>query len=245
MNLSRSVDSRTLVTRIADTLRQAVMSGELRPGQRIRQDEFASQLGVSRTPLREAFRVLENEGWLVAEPRHGVEVAPLSAAQAEELALMRLLLEPFAIRIASVTHDDSEEERMDELLASTQQPVDETTGLSGIDEANRKLHFQLYGMQTGLISPALSATLLQYWDRFSRYRQIYWVTDGQLATRSIPDHQHIVSAWRRRDADAAEREVARHILDAAVTLIRRLDPGVVLTPALIHMAGRYDLDLDL
>jgi DNA-binding GntR family transcriptional regulator len=245
MNLSGSVDSRTLVTRIADTLRQAVMSGELRPGQRIRQEEFASELGVSRTPLREAFRVLEKEGWLVAEPRHGVTVASLSAGQAEELALMRLLLEPFAIRIASVTHEPSEEERMEQLLDSTRQPVEDALGLSGIDEANRQLHFQLYGMQTGLISPALSATLLQYWDRFSRYRQIYWATDGQLATRSIPDHEHIVSAWRRRDADAAEREVARHILDAAVTLIRRLDPGVVLTPALTHMAARYDLDIEL
>lgn len=243
MNLTKSVDSRTLVTRIADTLRQAVMSGELSPGQRIRQDDFAAQLGVSRTPLREAFRLLEKEGWLVSQPRRGVVVAPITAAQAEELALMRLLLEPFAIRIATITHDESEEEQVEQLLAATHLPVTGET-VSGIDDANRELHFHLYGMRTGLVSPALSSTLLQYWDSFSRYRQVYWATDGQSVRRSIPEHEHIVAAWKRRDADAAEREIARHIFDAAVALIRRLNPGVVLSPAMAHIARRYDLELD-
>jgi DNA-binding GntR family transcriptional regulator len=117
--------------------------------------------------------------------------------------------------------------------------------MSAIDVANRELHFQLYGMPAGLILPALSATLVQHWERFSRYRQIYWAIDGQVLTRSIPDHEHIVEAWKRRDSDAAEREIARHILEAVVSLIHRLEPGRRVSPALAHLAVRYDLDVDL
>jgi len=85
-----AVDSRTLVAQIADTLRAGVILGHLQPGERIRQDDFTTQLGVSRTPLREAFRVLENESGLISRPRIGVEVTGLTAVEVEKIALVRL-----------------------------------------------------------------------------------------------------------------------------------------------------------
>ena len=68
-----AVDSRPLVARIANSLREGVILGHLKPGERIRQDDFTTHLGVSRTPLREALRLIENETWLISRPRVGLK----------------------------------------------------------------------------------------------------------------------------------------------------------------------------
>lgn len=229
-----------MVAQIADTLREGVILGHLKPGERIRQDDFATQLGVSRTPLREAFRVLENEGWLISRPRVGAEVAGLTAVEAEEIALMRLLLEPFAGRIATVAHEASEEAVVDRLLHEASQPMKGLSDMGAIDDANRALHFTIYGIASETIPAALAATLEHHWQRFSRYRRLYW-TEPSDQMRSIPDHEHIVDSWKRRDAGAVEREVARHVLTAVIALIQRLEPGAAISPALLQVSDRFQL----
>ncbi len=81
-----------------DALRRAIVAGELRPGSRIGQEEFASQLGVSIAPVREALRILEQEGQVTYLPRRGYFVTELEIADLEEIYALRALLEARAAR---------------------------------------------------------------------------------------------------------------------------------------------------
>jgi DNA-binding GntR family transcriptional regulator len=81
-------------------LRQLILDGELSPSERVREVELADRFGVSRGPVREALRVLENEGLLVRKPRHGSYVAPLDEVDAREIYEVRQVVEPSVVRLS-------------------------------------------------------------------------------------------------------------------------------------------------
>src|SRR5579875_2525033 len=95
---TRSRDGQHLV-QVHDRLRDAILRGELPPGHATSQAKLASDLGMGRTPLREALRMLQREGLIVSEPNRRVRIAGLSGSDAEELYVMRIALEAVAIRL--------------------------------------------------------------------------------------------------------------------------------------------------
>ena len=106
----------TLVDDIVDAIRERILLGELEPGLRIRQQQFAEVLGVSRTPLREAFQRLEADGWLQLRARRGAEVRPLTVDEACEIFTMRVVLETTAARLAARSHSEGDAARARALL---------------------------------------------------------------------------------------------------------------------------------
>ncbi|MFE5702334.1 GntR family transcriptional regulator [Rhodococcus sp. ACS1] len=246
MAASMHLDARSLVSRIADSLREQIITGKLEPGMRIRQDEYAEAFGVSRTPLREAFRLLESEGWIDMRPRSGVEVSRFSSAEVQEISAMRLLLEPLAIRVATVSHTDADERSIRDIARGliAEQPSDGVARFDAIAEANRKFHYALYGFDDEVVLDPIQSGLRGYWERYSRYRRVYWNVDDHLM-HSNEGHQRILDAWSARDADRAERELARHILGAVRSLVYELDEhrASSFSPTLHELAKRYDFDL--
>lgn len=105
----------TMSVLAAETLRSMILSGELLPGDRLREISLTAQLGVSRSPLREAMSVLEQEGLIVQEPRRGAVVTPLTAHDIFEIYTLREQLEDLAIRLGVPV---AEESRLDRLRAS-------------------------------------------------------------------------------------------------------------------------------
>jgi DNA-binding GntR family transcriptional regulator len=91
-------NNKSLRERILDTLRSAILSGELKPGQTLVETELALQLGVSRAPLREAIQILNSEGFVATVPYHGTTVKKLTKTDIEELYSFRSVLESFAIQ---------------------------------------------------------------------------------------------------------------------------------------------------
>lgn len=91
----------TLREKILETIRDAILKGSLKPGERVSEPELADRFGISRTPIREAFRQLESEGYLVVIPRKGAVVASLSARDIEEFYAIKIILEGFAARMAA------------------------------------------------------------------------------------------------------------------------------------------------
>lgn len=246
MTLSLNLDSRSLVTQIADTLRNRIVRGELEPGARIRQDEYAEAFGVSRTPLREAFRLLEAEGWIQIRPRSGVEVSRFSRVEAQEILVMRLLLEPLATRIGAVTHDTAQERLVRKIFNSW--PADTGRDLAQIDAydtLNQRFHYALYGMPDGTSQDPIHVGLRGYWERYLRYRRVYYWRDPDSTSNPAEEHSRILQAWTARDGGEAEVAMAHHILGAGKILLRSLDDGAdqTFTPALRELADRYDIDL--
>ena len=207
------VRPKTAQEAVLSELRRMLVTGELAPGEPLRQEALAETLGVSRVPVREALKVLEGEGAVVHEPHKGYVVAELSVDDLVEVYRLREILEAEAIRVAvpRLTAADLD------ALAAAAADVD-SAGRSGdvtaMTEANRRFHFLLFDA-AGM--PRLSRTLRQLWDATDVYRSVYFsgVTNRQ---RVKHEHKALLVALRSGDAAAAVRAQHEH-RDNSVTAV--------------------------
>lgn len=191
--------------RIADSLRQAILAGDYRPGERIRPDELAAAAGASRLPVREALRILDSEGLVTVVANTGAWVAELSVDECQELYLMRERLEPLLLRLNVPLLSG---ERIDglERLAHDMASSSDVEGFLRLD---REFHLScLHDASTTL----LADTVRSLWNRTQHYRRQVtrlFYADGDRSVHH--DHHLLVNALRRRDVDEAERVLAGHI----------------------------------
>jgi DNA-binding GntR family transcriptional regulator len=204
----------TTSQQVLDSLRLALVSGDLRPSQRVTQDEVALRLGVSVAPVREALRILEQEGQLVYRPRRGYFVTELRIEDLEEIYELRRVLEERAARRALPELDD-------ETLARVRAAADEceAAGESGDVArelaANRRFHFAL------LESPDQPHTLRMIrllWDSTEAYRAIYYNSPAERR-RAAKAHRRILAAVAARDGDRLVAELDAH-RDRALDVLR-------------------------
>jgi DNA-binding GntR family transcriptional regulator len=200
-------------------LRRAIASGRLRPGEQVRQDALAEELGVSRVPLREALKILEGEGAVTYSPHRGYFVAELSVADLAEVYRIRELLEEEAVRAAVPRLRDTDLDELTELVRDCEHAGD-AGDVAAMTEANRRLHFTLYDASG---RPRLVRLVRILWDATDVYRAVYY-DDARNRTRVDREHLAVLAALRRRDADAAVRLLAEH-RDHAVAHIRTLLEG--------------------
>ncbi|MHA7276731.1 GntR family transcriptional regulator [Arthrobacter sp. Hz1] len=177
-------------------LRRAIIAGELLPGQPLRQDALAERFGVSRVPLREAFKVLEGEGQVVYAPHRGYKVATLSLTDLLEVYRIREILEAEAVRVAIRRSD---EDIVGKLRTAAQDV--ETASASGdlltMTEANRRFHFL---MVTEARMPRLEKLIQVLWDATETYRFVYY-GDEANRHRVEDEHRRIIDAFADRDID--------------------------------------------
>jgi DNA-binding GntR family transcriptional regulator len=175
-------------------LRRGIVSGELRPGEQIRQDALAERLGTSRVPLREALKILEGEGQVTYHPHRGYFVAELSSADLTEVYRIRELLEDEAVSTAIplLTETDVAE------LTSAMEAIEVAASrgdIAGMTRANRQFHFLLIERAS---MPRLARLIRQLWDATDAYRSVYF---AEAPNRQQVEHEHraIVEAVRERD----------------------------------------------
>jgi DNA-binding GntR family transcriptional regulator len=198
-------------------LRNAIVAGELVPGQRVHQEDIADRIGVSVAPIREALRVLEGEGQLVYRPRRGYFVAQLNIEDLVEIYALRQVLEERAVRRALPGFDD---EVMDRMTRAAQEcswfaaAGDVTRQL----DANRRFHFELFDAEESRHTVRLIRLL---WDSTESYRAMYY---NLPSARDAADESHgrILEHVRRRDADALVAELDDHRAGALDTLGKML-----------------------
>jgi DNA-binding GntR family transcriptional regulator len=194
--------SGTSADRIAAILRDRIITGAI-PAGPLRQERIADEFGLSHVPVREAFRRLEAQGLVLAEPRRGVSVPPLDPAALREIVDMRLALEPLGLRHAAPR---LRAEHMKEI--ETALVAGETAdSIIAWEDANRAFHRALVaacGMKR------LMATLDALQLASSRY-----VLAGARAAgwqpRSNNDHRQIADALKARDVERASALLAKHI----------------------------------
>ena len=127
-------------TRVAAYLREAILGGELRPGDRIRQEEIAERLGASRLPVREALRMLEAEGLTEHEAHKGARVPRLSQHEVDVIYRMRERLEPLALVESLPQLDAADHERLEEV----QQRIEDNDDLEKFLDLDREFHMLTY-----------------------------------------------------------------------------------------------------
>jgi DNA-binding GntR family transcriptional regulator len=199
---------------VLEWLRRAIVAGELRPGQRVAQDDVAAQVGVSVAPVREALRVLEQEGQLTYLPRRGYFVTELRIADLEEIYALRALLEERAARAALPSLDGDALARV-ELAAKECADAAETADVAGELAANRRFHF---GLLEAAEHPHLLRVIRLLWDSTEVYRALYYNSADER--RAVIDaHDRILVAARAHDAERLVEELADH-RTRALTVLR-------------------------
>lgn len=183
-------------------LRNRIVTGELKAGVTLNQEQLAAELGVSTTPLREALRKLETEGFVRGRSHKDVSVAPLDPEEASELYLVRSQLDALAARLAAENLDE-------ESRAQIEAAATELGGARESDDpvaVNRRFHRAIYTASKNAI---LVEVLDGLWDRSDRYRRF---TRG-IADRKdvIAEHNALAEAILSGDGDASEKRMLEHI----------------------------------
>jgi DNA-binding GntR family transcriptional regulator len=199
-----------------DRLRQAIVAGELKPGQRVNQEDWAAAIGVSVAPVREALRVLEQEGQVEYLPRRGYFVTELHIADLEEIYALRKLLEERAARHALPGIDDETRERIRQAAAECR------TAAKGGDvaaelAANRRFHFAILDAPD---RPHVMRHIQLLWDSTEAYRALYYNSPAERK-RANKAHDRIVAAIDDGDADRLVAELDAH-RDEALDVLRRV-----------------------
>ncbi len=176
-------------------LRRSIVSGELRPGEQIRQEALAERLGTSRVPLREALKILEGEGQVAYHPHRGYFVAELSSSDLVEVYRIRRLLEDDAVSVALPLLAEGDLVAMQEALTG----IEDAALLEDIPAmaiANRAFHFLLFD-RAGL--QRTSRLIRQLWDATDAYRSVYFAGPDNRQTVQL-EHRAILQAITERDA---------------------------------------------
>jgi len=207
------------VTLVYGKLLHAILDGDIPPGRVTSQLELARDLDVSRTPLREALRMLEHEGLVVLDPHRRVRIAPLSVADAEDLYVMRVALETVAIRITVPQLKDEDIAELEGLMA--QMDHLSATGSPRYDDAHTTFH----GMLCQLAGDRVSELMGQLSSHTRRYRVSYAATWDEDWPRRRAGHRAILDAARAGDAAGAAAELAAHYAYTARLIADAIEPG--------------------
>jgi DNA-binding GntR family transcriptional regulator len=195
--------------------KELILDGEYAQGRLIGEGEVSDAVGVSRTPVREAFLRLEAEGLLQLYPKRGALVVPISAADVEDVMETRLLIEQFAIaRVIDLDLDLSAQ--VNEAVAAQKRHAEAEDAVAFVD-ADREFH-RVFVAATG------NAILLRTHDSLRDQQNrmgLAALSAGQdRMWRILDQHQGIVEAVARRDAAAAEALIDSH-LEETLGLLRR------------------------
>lgn len=203
---------------VFNTLRQAILTGELKPGERLMEIHLADRLGVSRTPIREAIRKLELEGLVVMIPRKGAQVARITEKNLKDVLEVRRALDMLAVRLACRRMDDEYKEQLREACNEFARVV-KNNNTKDITEADVRFH-DIINKATG--NDRLIQLVNNLAEQMYRYRLEY-IKDAAYHNRLVAEHEEIYSAIVNGDEERAAKAVVLHIDNQEETIIKHLN----------------------
>lgn len=209
-----------------EALRTAILSGTIRPRERLGEVELSRQFGVSRTPIREALRRLTAEGLVVFQPNRGARVAEWSLTDLQEIYEIRARLESYAAALAATRIESDCLPKM-ELLCDRMEELAHDGTLDALERI-AKLNAELHGLVvSAAASPRLTSLLSAVVEVPLVVRAFRLYTPDALA-RSMAHHRDLVAALRAKDAEWASSTMRAHVLAARKVLL----DGMVARPEL-------------
>jgi DNA-binding GntR family transcriptional regulator len=224
------------VERAFMAVREAILMGRFEPGVPVSQVTIASELGVSRTPLREALRMLQREGLVRFEPNQRIRIPSLTVSDVEGLYVMRIALEAVAIRLTIPAFGPRQIARLEELYTAMGQTAEllragpetperarrETTAWAK-DASHREFHARFVAGAGETVADRI-AELSEYADR---YRIVYRLARADAIGQSMLEHRAMIDAAASGDVDATVAALTAHYARAANDVIEELDPRFV------------------
>ncbi len=199
---------------VFESLREAIISGLLPPSERLMEIQLAEEMGVSRTPVREAIRKLELEGLVVMIPRKGAYVAGMSIKDIVDVFEIRGALEGLAAELASERATDEELETMERYLVKISEEI-ESGDLSKVVETDTDFHTLIYKASR---NSRLSQIINNLREQIQRFRTTSLSFPGRMKI-ALEEHRKIVEAVSSRDGELARRLAQEHIENAENTMM--------------------------
>ena len=191
---------------VFNTLRQAILKGELKPGERLMEIQLANKLGVSRTPIREAIRKLELEGLVLMIPRKGAEVAQITEKNLRDVLEVRTALEELSVQLACDKMTEEEIEELKEARDYFRQTL-QNEDITVIAKADVKFHDVIYRATD---NERLIHILNKLREQMYRYR-VEYLKREECHPTLLAEPDAIVEMIEKKDKEKATEVVCRHI----------------------------------
>ena len=206
---------------VFNTLRRAILRGELKPGERLMEIQLANKLGVSRTPIREAIRKLELEGLVLMIPRRGAEVAEITEKNLRDVLEVRCALEELAVQLACDRMDADGIASLKEAARKFREVLD-SDDITQIAQADVLFHDVIY---TATDNDRLIQLLNNLREQMYRYR-IEYLKKRECYPQLLEEHQTVIEAIESKDKQKATEITGRHIsnqVDTVADTLRHKD----------------------
>ena len=203
---------------VCETLRDAIRRGVLKPGERLMEIQLAEELGVSRTPVREAIRKLELEGYVIMMPRRGTYVANLSIRDVNEVFEIRTSLESLASGLAAERITDEELDHLQRLLVQIGMYI-EQGDIEKIVEVDTEFHGLLYQASR---NQRLIGIISNLREQLTQFRKTSMSFPGRLKA-TLEEHRAIVDAIAQGDVKAAQKAAEHHMEKSEQTLLTSME----------------------
>ncbi len=211
----RIIQSKSLPQAVQESLSNMILRGDLRPGDKLNEIDLATRLGVSRGPIREAFRALEGAGLLRSSKNRGVFVREISSEEARDLYTVRSCLEGFACRLLAPKITREQAAELEQLVEG----MEPSYRLQDVEDFYpRNIHFH-----NRIVEMAGSPKLLSLYRNL--INEVHLISRIGIAKeggrlKANPEHRRIVAALKSHDAERAEQLVTKHVLSSRDRFLR-------------------------
>jgi DNA-binding GntR family transcriptional regulator len=209
------IERRSLRDMVVDAIRDAIIQGKLKPGDKIPEIELAEQLGVSRTPIREAIRILEQQGLVNTRPKNGTYIARLNPDEVRDSLLVRSALEELAVRQALAQTTDAEWhalcEALERIVDAMKHALEGGDTVAAIELDTRFHSLLIEGACNNYLSRTWSVVGLPFliW---APERELYPLAEAASSIGFNERHGELVAVFRQRDPEACAASIRSHIL---------------------------------
>ena len=213
----RIEEPRLLSEDIADSIKAAIIKGKFKPGEKISEGDLAESMGISRTPLREAFRKLENEGFIEIIPRKGAVVTGISPREVNDLYEIKSTLEGLAARLASANMKDKDIKKLEKINDELKDHIDRND-LEAFYRAHTKFHEVFVKLSE---NRRLIRMISNLNDHFKRFGIVSMTLPGQYES-AIKQHEGIIRAFKSGDEKVVEEKVRTNVMTGGKVLVGHL-----------------------
>ncbi len=218
MKTNQTMKIKTAADQIAEILRNDIFSGKFLPGSRLKENEISEWSGISRTPIREAFRILESERLVEITSNKGVQVPIITKKDVEEVYELRILLEPYCIRRFISTIDENHLQEIEDILKKTEY---------AINQRYYSLYFKcsidFHGYYILKCQNKLLYSVFSNARNSMRCAQMVLDKNPEFYRKSLNEHKEIVEALRERHPDKCEKLLRQHLEANCQTMKKNLD----------------------
>lgn len=202
---------------VFNTLRQAILKGELKPGERLMEIALADKLGVSRTPIREALRKLEQEGLVVMIPRRGAQVADITEKDLNDVLEVRIALENLSVEKACKRMTEEQIKKLG-LAAKEFERTTAENNLVKLAEADVAFHEIIYQAADNQTLNQVQSNLRE---QIYRYR-VEYLKDEEMRNQLVKEHEQLYLAMKERNVEKAQEISFHHIENQRKGIIRSI-----------------------